>query len=112
MFIRRGIATLLASAVLTGTALAEGDPAKGQTLVRTQCARCHGLDGNARSTSIQPTPMLAGQPAVYLVQEMRNYASGKREDKSKNQAMTRELGYLSDRDMEDIAPYFEAQERY
>jgi len=56
--------------------------------------------------------MLAGQPAVYLLQEMKNYAAGKREDTSKQQAMTRELSYLTEQDMEDIAVFFAAQERY
>ncbi|HMB76690.1 MAG TPA: c-type cytochrome [Kiloniellaceae bacterium] len=112
MLIRIGTAMLLTCTTLASTAQAEGDPAKGQTLVRAQCARCHGLDGNARSTSIQPVPMLAGQPAVYLLQEMKNYAAGKREDTSKQQAMTRELSYLTEQDMEDIAVFFAAQERY
>jgi cytochrome c553 len=56
--------------------------------------------------------MLAGQPAVYLVQEMRNYATGVREDKSLWQQMSKKLSVLQDRDLEDIAAYYEAQKRY
>ncbi|WP_428687911.1 c-type cytochrome [Roseibium sp.] len=42
-------------------AFAEGDPANGRTLAKSsQCSRCHGQDGNVRSTSFQPVPMLAG----------------------------------------------------
>jgi cytochrome c553 len=56
--------------------------------------------------------MLAGQPAIYLVQEMKNYASGAREDKSKRSTMSKALNSLSDKDFEDIATYYQAQERY
>jgi cytochrome c553 len=78
----------------------------------SQCTRCHGVDGNARSTSLQVVPMLAGQPAAYLVQEMVNYAEGTRTDSSKNGQMAKELGLLSEADFEDIAAYYEAQKRY
>lgn len=101
--------------VLSGTAppvWAEGDADRGRDLARTNCARCHGEDGNARSTSFQPVPMLAGQPAVYLLQEMRNYASGVREDTSRGGAMTRFLADLSDQDFEDMAAHYAAQKRY
>ena len=102
---------LLAGA-MADTALAEGDPENGRDLARTNCARCHGVDGNARSTSFQPVPMLAGQPAVYLLQEMRDYASGAREDNSNGSAMTRSLEPLSDQDLQDLAEYYAIQSRY
>ncbi len=92
--------------------LAEGDPEKGRDLARTNCGRCHGDDGNARSTSFQPVPMLAGQPAVYLVKEMRAYATGTRVDTSRGAEMTRFLQGLSDQDYEDLAAYYAAQKRY
>ena len=101
--------------IIVGTpkyVLAEGDPNNGRNLARTNCARCHGVDGNARSTSFQPVPMLAGQPATYLVQEMRNYVSGARNDSSKGEFMTRFLRDLSEQDFEDIAAFYEAQKRY
>jgi cytochrome c553 len=56
--------------------------------------------------------MLAGQPASYLVQEMRNYVSGSRKDSSKGESMTRFLNDLSEQDFEDIAAFYEAQKRY
>ncbi len=56
--------------------------------------------------------MLAGQPSVYLVQEMRNYASGAREDNSKNAAMVSKLKELSDQEFQDIAEFFATQKRY
>ncbi|MCV2869260.1 c-type cytochrome [Defluviimonas sp. WL0002] len=105
--------TLTLSFFATASAvLAEGDPEHGRDLARTNCARCHGVDGNARSTSFQPVPMLAGQPAVYLLEQMRNYASGKREDTSKGSAMTNFLRDLTDQDLEDLAAYYAGQARY
>ncbi len=110
MIVRLTLA-LLTTAV-SFQARADGDTAKGRDLARSQCARCHGVDGNARSTSFQPVPMLAGQPAVYLVQEMQNYVSGTRTDSSKNSNMVGFLIDLTDQDMQDIAAYYQAQEHY
>lgn len=101
---------LLAVLAIADVALAEGDPKNGK-LIAGRCAMCHG-DGNARSTSFRVVPMLAGQPASYLVKEMRNYATGRREDTSRNGRMSSILQTLSDQDFEDIAAYFEEQERY
>jgi len=94
----------------TSSVIAEGNPENGK-LLAGRCGMCHG-DGNARSTSFQVVPMLAGQPESYLVREMQNYANGIREDTSRNGRMTAVLQSLSAQDIEDIAAYFEAQERY
>jgi cytochrome c553 len=56
--------------------------------------------------------MLAGQPAAYLAQEMKNYAEGIRADTSRKGVMAKELRLLSERDYEDLAAYYEAQKRY
>jgi cytochrome c553 len=112
MFFRIGLAMSLICIGLASTASAEPDLDNGRVLARTNCAHCHGRDGNARSTSFQPVPMLAGQPAVYLVQEMQNYATGTREDKSKRLKMSKALSSLNGKDFEDIAAYYAAQKRY
>lgn len=110
---KRVLAVLVVTAAgVIGPVFAEGDPEQGRVLARTNCAHCHGVDGNARSTSFQPVPMLAGQPAVYLIQEMRNYLAGARDDSSKNAAMTRALEEMSDQDILDVAGFFAAQKRY
>lgn len=105
--------TVLVMAVLSSAnpATAEGDADNGKALARTNCARCHGIDGNARSTSFRPVPMLAGQPAKYLVNEMQNYASGARKDPT-GDVMTGFLQDLSKQDFEDIAAFYAAQTRY
>lgn len=109
---RHVTALCMVLSVCASNATAEGDPEKGRDLARVNCARCHGEDGNARSTSFQPVPMLAGQPAVYLLQEMRNYASGVREDRSRGGGMTDFLKDLNDQDFEDLAAYYAGQKRY
>ena len=93
-------------------AFADANLENGVLIARTKCAHCHGVDGNARSTSFQPVPMLAGQPSVYLVQEMLRYANGMREDTSKRQAMSKALKLLDENGLADVAAYYEAQKRY
>lgn len=106
------VATLTVSLLLATTCAvsAEGDPGNGK-LLAGRCTVCHG-DGNARSTSLQVVPMLAGQPASYLVKEMENYTNGTREDTSRKGRMSSILKTLSPQDIQDIAAYFEAQDRY
>ncbi|MDU8946448.1 c-type cytochrome [Ovoidimarina sediminis] len=112
MSIRQLLVIILASLGIAETAIAEGDPENGRDLARSNCARCHGVDGNARSTSFQPVPMLAGQPSVYLLNEMKNYVSGARVDSSKGASMTKFLRDLSDQDLADLAAFYEVQKRY
>jgi len=111
--LRLGIVALIIGIGFAADGFADGDPEQGRKLATEySCARCHGPDGNARSTRFQPVPMLAGQPATYLVKEMHNYAAGRREDLSKNARMSDLLRKLSDKDIEDLATFYEAQKRY
>ena len=94
-------------------AQADGDPQNGKMLAREwECARCHGLDGNARSIKARPTPMIAGQPEIYLAKEMKNYRDGNRVDPNDWSKMTRMLQDLSDQDIDDLAAYYASQKRY
>ena len=112
MFIRFGFALSLICAGPVSAAADDANMEDARNLVRSMCTHCHGLTGNSRSTRFQPVPMLAGQPAIYLLQEMRNYASGAREDKSKRSTMSNVLKLLTDKQLENIAAYYEAQKRY
>jgi cbb3-type cytochrome c oxidase subunit III len=61
------------AALVAGPATAAED---GQTLFRTKtCVACHGKDG---SKPIQDYPALAGLDAAYLLEQMKDIASGKR----------------------------------
>lgn len=113
MGLRGYLGVVLACIGLAPAVQAEGNPGNGQTLAtKWNCARCHGQDGNARSTSFQVVPMLAGQPAAYLVKEMVNYADGTRQDLSRNESMSKSLRELGPQDLEDLAAYYESQKRY
>ena len=112
-FDMRNLATALSVAFVGAMtpAHAEGDPDKGKITARTNCARCHGIDGNARSTSLRPVPMLAGQPEAYLLAQMRAFRDGSRTDPT-GEAMIGFLARLSEQDLEDVAAYFSGQKRY
>jgi cytochrome c553 len=66
------------------------------------CAACHGIDGN----SVTPDwPMLAGQHASYIVNQLRAFKNGERTDVT----MKPFADMLSEQDMLDVAAYFAAQ---
>lgn len=66
------------------------------------CSTCHGDDGNSPIMSVYPK--LAGQNKDYLVQEMEDIKSGKR-DNGMSTAMTPAVSQLSDSEIEIIADW-------
>ena len=60
---------------------AQRDPALNESLVKTGqrvaaiCANCHGDGGNSRKPDI---PNLAGQNPAYLIEQLRQFADGRR----------------------------------
>lgn len=85
------------------TWLAErGDPIKAQPIVTSVCAACHGANGN----SVVPTyPNLAGQGYSYLLKQLNDFKSGKRQ----NPIMNGMVASLSEDDMHNLAAYFSEQ---
>lgn len=69
------------------------------------CFACHGADGISR---IPGTPHLAGQDRIYLENALRAYRDGQTRQKPTMNAMARPL---SDRDITNIAAYFQLQVR-
>jgi cytochrome c553 len=66
---------VLASLLATTFSISHADVAAGKTRAQMACAVCHGQQG----LSMQPNvPHIAGQPKIYLVEQLRNYRSGKR----------------------------------
>lgn len=65
------------------------------------CAVCHGAIGVA---SQPDTPHLAGQPASYLVQQLRAFRSGSR----KHEVMAVIAKPLSDDDIDKLAAWYAA----
>jgi cytochrome c553 len=63
------------------------------------CAVCHGENGLSRTPD---APHLAGQPAIYLAQQLKNYRSGKRS----NDVMNVIAKPLTDADIDNLAEWF------
>ncbi len=64
-----------------------------------QCAICHGPLGLSQ---LPNAPHLAGQPAIYTVEQLKNYRSGKRP----NEVMAVMAKPLSDQQIEDLAAWY------
>jgi cytochrome c553 len=79
----------------------DGDAARG-TAKAAVCSACHGPNGNSTNAD---WPRLAGQSAVYIVEQLRLFRSGVRN----NPVMKPLASSLSDQDIDDLAVYYEAQ---
>ena len=66
------------------------------------CFSCHGPNGNSQNPA---WPRLAGQSAVYLVEQLHLFKAGVRT----NPVMQPMAAGLSDRDIDDVAVFFAAQ---
>ncbi len=64
------------------------------------CVACHGDEGRATPDGF--LPRIAGKPAGYLHEQLRNFREGRR----RNAAMSRLLAPLSDAYLQEIAAYF------
>lgn len=94
--LRRGVAAGVLAAWI-GTTWA-ADPAAGRTKAGA-CEACHGADG----LGVQPNvPNLAGQPEIYLAEQLRLYRGGKRV----HEVMNVVAKPLADRDIDDLAAWF------
>ena len=74
------------------------DPQAGKAKA-AQCAVCHGALGIAM---VPNAPHLAGQPEIYLSEQLRNFRSGRRA----HEVMGVIAKGLSDGDIEDLAAWF------
>jgi cytochrome c553 len=75
---------------------AKPDFAKGEASFAAVCAACHGADGNS---AIPANPKLAQQHPEYLVKQLTEFKSGKRN----NAIMKGFASTLSDEDMKNIS---------
>ena len=87
----------LVAATLSQTVWA-GDAEAGKAK-SMPCATCHGLNG---MSTLNEAPNLAGQPLIYLIEQMRAYRSGKRQ----NEIMSIMAKPLSNGDIEDLAALY------
>ena len=92
--------SILALVIAAGPAGA-GDAALGAQKAAV-CAACHGMTGS----SVNPEwPSLAGQPAAYIVAQLRQFQQGSRV----NPLMTPMAAPLAEGDMADLAAHFSQQ---
>jgi cytochrome c553 len=99
----RPCAALLAFGLLAAAAplTAQADGIDAGKLKAQSCAVCHGANGISQTPG---APHLAGQPAIYVVQQLKNFRSGKRS----NEIMNVIAKPLSDTDISDLAAWFES----
>ena len=95
------LAALFATSVMADEAKgpAKPDLAKGGTISATVCAACHTADG---SRGIPTNPILQGQHADYLVKQLTEFKSGKRD----NAIMKPMAANLSDDDIRNVAAFY------
>jgi cytochrome c553 len=65
----------------------------------SMCATCHGPTGLSQ---LPNAPHLAGQPAIYIIEQMKNYRSGKRS----NEVMAVIAKPLTDQEIDDLAAWY------
>lgn len=99
----RTLLTIAAAACVAfaQTAAAAGDPVAGREKA-AQCQQCHGLDGNSPTPQF---PKIGGQHAKYIVQTLRDYKTGVRQEP----VMAAFAAALSDQDQEDLAAWYASQ---
>jgi cytochrome c553 len=80
-------------------AAAKPDLAKGQATSTNVCAACHSADGSRGSPA---NPIIAGQHAEYLVKQLEEFKSGKRD----NAIMKGMAATLSAADMKNVSAFY------
>lgn len=93
---------VLTGALTASSVVYAGDAQRGKGL-STTCAACHAVDGNS---TVETNPKLAGQYESYLVQALKSYRNGTRQ----NAIMSGFATALSDQDIADLAAWFASQE--
>lgn len=92
----RRLAALLLAGLAGSAAAAEVPPGRSKA---QSCATCHGALGISNTPD---APNLAGQPRIYLVQQLRAFRGGKRA----HEVMTLIAKPLSDADIEALADWY------
>ena len=93
---KRAIFLLLMCTALPGFA---DDVTEGRAKAEVACSLCHGLHGVA---ALPNAPNLAGQQAIYLSEQLKNYRSGKRQ----SEVMNMIAKPLTDSEITHLAAWF------
>jgi cytochrome c553 len=99
------LALATSSPVLAADAAAPAKPdlAKGQTISTQVCAACHTADGSRGSPA---NPILQGQHPEYLVKQLEEFKSGRRN----NAVMKGFASTLSKEDMVNVAAFYASKQ--
>lgn len=90
-------------ALLAAAVAHAGDLNAGRDKAAAACAVCHGPNG----LSMQPNvPHLAGQPPIYLVEQLRLYRSGRRS----HEVMAVIARPLTDTEIDNLAAWYSAMQ--
>jgi cytochrome c553 len=91
----------MAAAVQAAAAVVSASAASAQTppAAAQMCSTCHGANG---LSMLPNAPHLAGQPAIYLAEQMKAYRSGKR----LHEVMNVVAKPLSDADIDALAAWY------
>ncbi len=102
------LATGLSLAGVTGTAGAQQSNRSGDFAERAVhvCAACHGDEGNS---TVAGFPKLAGQQALYTVEQLKLFRSQKRAELSPQAYMWGVSALLDDSEIQSLADYYAAQ---
>ena len=84
--------------ILTAGLAHAGDPVAGKANAGA-CVACHGALGLSQ---LPNAPNLAGQPAIYLAEQLKNYRSGKRQ----NEMMSIIAKPLTDQQIDDLGAWY------
>lgn len=93
-----GVASLAAE-----PAASAPDPAKGAAISNSVCAACHTNDG---SRGVAANPIIQGQHPDYLVKQLVEFKSGKRD----NAVMKAMATPLSEADMKNVAAFYASKQ--
>jgi cytochrome c553 len=105
----RSLPAVLAAFTIAAAGLMAAAPAHAQDAAEgakkaAMCIGCHGIHGyQASFPEIHKVPMISGQNAAYLVAALTAYKKGER----RHPTMRGIAASLSDKDMADLAAYYE-----
>ncbi|MGL4234266.1 MAG: c-type cytochrome [Casimicrobium sp.] len=77
------------------------DAAAGKVKAAQVCNVCHGANG---LSTLPNAPHLAGQPAIYFIEQMKAYRSGKRP----HEVMSVIAKSLNEQDIDNLAVWYES----
>ena len=90
---------MVALVLLVNAKVSAQEASSGKAKASQQCAVCHGALGVSQ---LPNAPHLAGQPAIYLAEQLKNYRSGKRS----HEIMSILAKPLSDQDISELAAWY------